>query len=598
MPRWHVAICLSLRLLAGLVDAAPAVITTNNLDGLIQNDKLKFVFVGGKGGVGKTTSSSAIAAQLSLSMNKTTNTNKRILLISTDPAHSLSDAFRMQFSNVPTPILPDLPNLEVMEVDPRATMDKELGILADLAKELGYDPAADDGESGGGIGEKIHSFQEWLRGIPGIDEATALSSAIEHIESGRYDMIVFDTAPTGHTLKLLELPKILQAGLDKLESWQATLWGVWDTLRGLAAGGNSEDNSATKEKVARKLKEYKQSIGRVASMITNVEKTRFVVVCIAEYLSVSETRRLLSELDRFEVRASHVVVNQLVKDYLEDHEMVHLEESLKLATRMSEDDEKTQKDASIFEKAIAAAKLTTARRNIQNKYLQDLKGSPEVLRRPDPADSKKTNRKAGTEPLKVLEVPLLPTEVTGQKAIYDFSHYLIGKELSTASSSSVGKKSKTERPAETTKASDKAPATEARSNKETKSGKGSNDEMKKMANSAIDMVMQDPELAGMIKKNPKLAKIAEEVKENPMAALQYMGDPEVQPFIQKATAKFLGGGGSAGKKPGKGGEDPMAALGGLLGGLGGLEGGGKKRRRRGQKAGGVDLGDLMKGFEL
>ena len=52
------------------------------------------------------------------------------------------------------------------------------------------------------------------------------------------DMIVFDTAPTGHTLKLLELPKILQVGLDRLESWQATLWGYWEAIKGIASGGS------------------------------------------------------------------------------------------------------------------------------------------------------------------------------------------------------------------------------------------------------------------------------------------------------------------------------------------------------------------------
>merc|ERR1712232_891129 len=132
----------------------------------------------------------------------------------------------------------------------------------ELAQELGYDPKdnSSDGQDGG-IGQKIHDFQQWLSGVPGIDEATALSSAIGWIESGRYDMIVFDTAPTGHTLKLLELPKILQIGLDKLESWQATLWGYWEMVRGFTSG--SADSSGVKVKVAEKLKAYKASIGRV-----------------------------------------------------------------------------------------------------------------------------------------------------------------------------------------------------------------------------------------------------------------------------------------------------------------------------------------------
>merc|ERR1719272_353273 len=144
-----------LRLLSGLLLAsalawaAPSK-SRNNLDSVIGDEKLKFVFVGGKGGVGKTTTSSAIAAQLSLAKSAATKGQKRVLLISTDPAHSLSDAFRMQFSNVPTPILPDLPNLEVMEVNPADTMKKELAGWADLAREMGYDPDSKDSKDSEG----------------------------------------------------------------------------------------------------------------------------------------------------------------------------------------------------------------------------------------------------------------------------------------------------------------------------------------------------------------------------------------------------------------------------------------------------------------
>merc|ERR1719262_2101062 len=91
-------------------------------------------------------------------------------------------------------------------------------------------------------------------------------------------------------------------------------------------GSGSGVSSGTKEKVAKKLKDYKASIGRVANMITDSVRTRFVVVCIAEYLSISESRRLLSELDRFKVVASHIVVNQLVTDYLEEDDFKELEE--------------------------------------------------------------------------------------------------------------------------------------------------------------------------------------------------------------------------------------------------------------------------------
>jgi len=543
------------------------------LDALIGNEKLKFVFVGGKGGVGKTTSSSAIASQLSLSVSQATKSNRRVLLISTDPAHSLSDAFRMKFSNVPTAIMPDLPNLEVMEVNPTETMKKELSGWAALAKELGYDPdSKEDGE--GGIGEKIHSFQEWLSGIPGIDEATALSSAIEHIESGRYDMIVFDTAPTGHTLKLLELPQILQVGLDKLESWQATLWGYWEAIKGLTSGAGS-DSSGVKQKVAHKLKEYKASISRVSDMITDNEKTRFVVVCIAEYLSISESRRLLSELDRFKVVASHIVVNQLVTDYLEPSELKELEDLAQLEWGGNE--------GAILEKALASSRLTSARRNIQSKYLKELKKCPEVNRLPDPeAPELRTNRRAGSDPLLVLEVPLLPSEVTGPKAILEFSHLLIGKELESKTAKAVGvegERSKKARAAEAESATAEAEAekeAKAAAASDAKTGKGKpQPDLKEKADGILAEIMKDPELAKMIEDSPKLKKVVKEVKANPMAGLQYMSDPEVAPFLKKAMKKLMPG------------------MEGLLDGMGGA-GGGKRKGKGGQKGmEGLDMANLM-----
>eukprot|EP01052_Picozoa_sp_SAG31_P013822 SAG31_NODE_842_length_11586_cov_9.084966_7_plen_158_part_00 len=142
---------------------------------------------------------------------------------------------------------------------------------------------------------KVKEFQEWLSGVPGIDEATALTSTIEHIESGRYDTIVFDTAPTGHTLKLLQLPAVLQAGLDKLQSWQAKMWDAWSMMQGVAAaaaGSAAPEVSPAEMKAAvgAKLQEYKDGMEKIGGILQNNAATNFVVVCIAEFLSVNETR--------------------------------------------------------------------------------------------------------------------------------------------------------------------------------------------------------------------------------------------------------------------------------------------------------------------
>jgi len=364
-----------------------------SLDSLITaalEDEIKFVFVGGKGGVGKTTSSSAIACALATA-------GKRVLLISTDPAHSLGDAWRMKFSNTPKS---PMDKLHVMEVNPKEIMEKELHSWMELTNNI-MDSDENSGDSN--VMEKVASFQEWLSGIPGIDEATALSSSITHIESGEYDIIVFDTAPTGHTLKLLGLPDILEKGIEKIESLQSTLWGYWETFKGLGSEKSRKKVSA-KDSIAEKLHNHKCSIQKVAMMLQDQIRTRFVVVCIAEFLSVSETQRLLYELDKNGVKASHVVVNQLVNNALESKELAELEGLAEVGN--------LQLSQELLQKTVHACRLTTARKNLQQKYLKVLKDFPETQGILDG----------------ICEVPLLAEEVTGIDAIRRFSKLLCSED--------------------------------------------------------------------------------------------------------------------------------------------------------------------------
>jgi arsenite-transporting ATPase len=284
----------------------------------------------------------------------------------------------MQFSGEPQQV-PGIPNLEVMEVTPQKFLKEELHDWVFLAESAGIEDLAN----------RIHDFQEWLSGVPGVDEATALSSVIDLIESGKYDTIVFDTAPTGHTLKLLQLPEIMQAGLSKLESWQSTIWGYWEMVKGQ---GQAVD---VKREVAQRIRQYKFGIERVGKMLKDSKRTKFVVVCIAEFLSISETRRLLSELKRHEVCASNVVVNQLVTEVLSDSDLSVMKSS---TLGLPED---------VLKRVETVALLSNARNAIQQKYLGTLKTSPEA------------------EGLPVVEVPLLPSEITGPEKLLEFSQFLV-----------------------------------------------------------------------------------------------------------------------------------------------------------------------------
>eukprot|EP00940_MAST-03C_sp_MAST-3C-sp2_P002729 g2729.t1 len=202
-----------------------------------KGNDIQFVFVGGKGGVGKTTCSCAIATQFAKA-----RPDQKVLLISTDPAHNLSDAFGQTFGGKPTKVNGvSTMNLFAMETDPSHVVETE---IKDTAR--------------GVAGEMVKDFQSWIANVPGIDEAMALSTVLGHVQSGDFDLIVFDTAPTGHTLRLLQLPAVLQIGIDKLTSWKAKLSGVLSSVGSLLfASSTKESDEATAQAEAMKRLEAK-----------------------------------------------------------------------------------------------------------------------------------------------------------------------------------------------------------------------------------------------------------------------------------------------------------------------------------------------------
>lgn len=139
---------------------------------------------------------------------------------------------------------------------------------------------------------------------------------------------------------------------------------------------------------------------KVAKMLQDQRRTRFVVICIAEYLSISETQRLLQDLKKCEVQASHVVVNQLVNAFLTKEDTPKLDTIAPL-------------DPEFVAKVKSCCQLTTARHGLQSKYLNELKKFEEVV----------------SDGIEVLEIPLLPTEITGPKALVEFSHLFVTQKV-------------------------------------------------------------------------------------------------------------------------------------------------------------------------
>lgn len=248
---------------------------------LIQTPSLKWIFVGGKGGVGKTTTSCAIAAKLA-------EHRESVLLLSTDPAHNLSDALTQKFSSTPS-LVNGFNNLYAMEIDAsqheamdfRLAESKEAKALTQILPEL-------------------------LQAVPGIDEALSFAELMQSVQTMTYSAIVFDTAPTGHTLRLLGFPDLLEKGLAKISGLKGHLNAALGLLGAVSGNPLHADDFSSKVDAIRAV------TTSVRESFQDPTRTTFVCVCIPEFLSLFETERLVQELARHQIDCSNIVVNQVL----------------------------------------------------------------------------------------------------------------------------------------------------------------------------------------------------------------------------------------------------------------------------------------------
>ncbi len=265
------------------------------LEDLLLN--LKMLMFGGKGGVGKTScaSSSAIWAA---------EHGRNTLIISTDPAHSLGDSLGVELPpGEPTPVK-GIKNLTALEINPKVNMVEFQGIT-------NMNPIEDLGMGGMMENFGMGDLQEFTSmNPPGIDEALAFGKVLEFIETEHdYDLIVFDTAPTGHTLRLLSLPDTLSGWIGKLLKLRfkmSKFFGVFKKM--LSKDEIKEDNSLEI------LEKLNASIINAKEDLTNPLKNSFIVVMIPEEMAITETGRLLNALLKYNIPVSNIVINQLYQD--------------------------------------------------------------------------------------------------------------------------------------------------------------------------------------------------------------------------------------------------------------------------------------------
>eukprot|EP01111_Echinosteliopsis_oligospora_P013777 TRINITY_DN5029_c0_g1_i1.p1 TRINITY_DN5029_c0_g1~~TRINITY_DN5029_c0_g1_i1.p1 ORF type:complete len:360 (+),score=105.40 TRINITY_DN5029_c0_g1_i1:30-1082(+) len=259
------------------------------IQNLLDQKSLKWIFVGGKGGVGKTTVSSCLAVEMSKVRNS-------VLLISTDPAHNLSDAFGQKFTKYPT-LINGFTNLSAMEIDP--TFEHEEADVGGQSDPLGL----------GSLG-----LQDMISAIPGIDEAMGFAEVMKQVQSMQYSVIIFDTAPTGHTLRFLSFPDTLEKAFGRFSGLRSRFGNMFSQVSSMlgGAGMGMEDMSS-------KLDSTKKIIEEVNKQFKNPELTTFVPVMIPEFLSLYETERLISQLFNLKIDVRDIVINQILFPESESH---------------------------------------------------------------------------------------------------------------------------------------------------------------------------------------------------------------------------------------------------------------------------------------
>jgi arsenite-transporting ATPase len=259
-------------------------------------DAPEYVLYGGKGGVGKTTCAAATALASATAGTPT-------LVVSTDPAHSLSDTLETAIPADPEQIREDIP-LFAAEIDPDATMEDAFG----------GDPLGGLGQMGEAAGES--PLGPLLGGgMPGADEAAAMRQLIEYLDDPRFDRVVVDTAPTGHTLRLLELPELMDSMVGRLLSMREKFGGMLGQLGGMFGDEGELDEDPPG------LTELRARIERLRTVLRDPEQTDFRVVTVPEEMSVVEAERLVDRLDEYGIPVDTLVVNRVMENLAEVTEL-------------------------------------------------------------------------------------------------------------------------------------------------------------------------------------------------------------------------------------------------------------------------------------
>ncbi len=246
----------------------------------------KIIFVGGKGGVGKSTTSAAIALE-------SAKRNYKTLLISTDPAHNIGHIFDTKVGGTISPIAK---NLDALEIDPERETELYIKSVKENIKET-VQPT---------MMEEVHRQLDTAKTSPGADEAALFDKLISIIieESNNYDKLVFDTAPTGHTIRLLSLPELMGVWIEGLLKKRGKTQETYTQLL--------HDGEPKEDPIFDVLSERQGRFKQAREIMLDGEQTGFIFVLNPERLPIIETKNAIEMLDQYHLHVKTLIINRVL----------------------------------------------------------------------------------------------------------------------------------------------------------------------------------------------------------------------------------------------------------------------------------------------
>src|SRR5690625_858695 len=248
----------------------------------------EILFIGGKGGVGKSTSAAAVAWKLAKG-------NKKTLLISTDPAHNLGDIFSQEIGGETQKITD---NLYALEIDPETETTKYINSVKENIK----------GTVRASMIDEVNRQLDTAKASPGADESALFDKLISIIieEEQVYDHLVFDTAPTGHTIRLLTLPELMGVWIEGLLKKRRKTNENYTQLL--------NDGEPIEDPIYDVLLERQNRFKNVREILLESDKTGFVFVLNPERLPILETKKAIGLLDQYHLHVKTVFVNKVLPE--------------------------------------------------------------------------------------------------------------------------------------------------------------------------------------------------------------------------------------------------------------------------------------------